>query len=107
MDAREAGFGYVVPMPRCLSSYLGHIIYMDDEGVVRSTGSVFDDIYFKQLVEDSRDNLDRTTTEEEYPYMTVGFTTGCVNVSPMAEEDVLRSSLYLRTFSKAQKQSAG
>lgn len=92
MDARGAGFGYVVPMPRCLSSYLGHIVYLDDEGVVRSTGSIFDDAYFNQLVEDSQDSLDRTTTLEEYPSRTVGFTTGCVDVSPLAEEDVSRSS---------------
>jgi hypothetical protein len=99
MNAREAGFGYVIPMPRFFSSQLGDVVYIDEEGVLRTTGSMFDDTYFKRLVDQSPHTMDHTNTVEEHPSMTVAFTTGCVDVKPLSEEE---SSRYLiwRTTAK-------
>lgn len=88
MDARNEGYGYVVPMPRFGSSYLGEVVYIDDQGVVRSMGKLADDSYFKTLLEQSRGRKEVTTIVEEHPSLTVAFTTGCIEVKSLTEEEV-------------------
>jgi hypothetical protein len=41
MDAREKGFGLVIPLPFTATSQLGNIVYIDDEGIVESIGNIF------------------------------------------------------------------
>lgn len=87
MDAREAGLGYVVPMPRFFSCHIGDIVYIDEDGVVRTTGSVFEDGYFKELLEGSQTPEDRTNSVQEYPSRTYAFATGCVQVKALTDEE--------------------
>jgi hypothetical protein len=97
MDAREKGFGMVVPMPRLLTQ-LGDVVYVDKEGVIRSMGNVFDDAYFEQLIEQGSHTLDCTAIEEEHPCLTVALGTGCRKIKPLASEE---SAAYLRTLNTA------
>ena len=62
MDAGETGIGYVVPMPRFLHSHIGDVAYIDEDGVVRTTGNVFEDAHFKELLACSQSALDRTNS---------------------------------------------
>jgi hypothetical protein len=41
MDAREKGFGLVIPLPFTATSQLGNIVYIDDEGIVEPIGNIF------------------------------------------------------------------
>src|SRR5271170_4324529 len=41
MDARGQGFGLVTTMPRSRTSFLGDIIYINDEGEVGSIANIF------------------------------------------------------------------
>lgn len=41
MDARDKGFGIVIPLPFTATSQLGNIVYIDDEGIVEPIGSIF------------------------------------------------------------------
>jgi hypothetical protein len=87
MNAQAEGFGLVIPMPRSAFSHLGKVVYIDERGVVRSVGSLFDDVHFKNLVDQSSQTLDRTTTELHLPSVTVAFTTGGMEVNPLTEEE--------------------
>lgn len=98
MDARNAGFGYAVPMPRFFSCLPGDIVYIDEQGVIRTTGSVFADDHFQTLVDKSQYEMDRTTTVEEYPSRTVALTTGCIFVTPLTENEVCTYVIPLRRF---------
>jgi hypothetical protein len=86
MNARENGFGLVVSMPRYFTQ-LGDVIYVDEDGVIRLMGNLFDDVYFNDLVKQSVHTLDRTVTEEEHPRLTVALGTGCPEIKPLAEEE--------------------
>lgn len=90
MNAQEAGFGHVIPWPRFLLIKLGDIVSIDEEGVLRTMGSMFDDTHFKMLEDQSPHTMDRSSTVEEHPAMTVAFTTGCVDVKPLSEEEASR-----------------
>lgn len=87
MDARDIGFGYIITMPRFFSSHLGKVVYIDNQGVVRSMGKLSDDVHFKMLVDESKSILEFTSTIEEHPSLTVALTTGCVEVKPLTEEE--------------------
>jgi hypothetical protein len=86
MDAREKGFGLAVSSPRYFTE-LGDVVYVDDNGVIRSMGNLFDDTYFNQLIEQGAHTLDRTATEDEHPRLTVALGTGCPEIKPLAEEE--------------------
>jgi hypothetical protein len=90
MDAQGTGIGYVVPMPRFLHSHIGDVAYIDEDGVVRATGNVFEDAYFKELLACSQSALDRTDITQEYAAHTYAFTTGCVEVKPMTDDECSR-----------------
>jgi hypothetical protein len=92
MNAKAEGFGLVIPMPRSAFSHLGKVVYIDKRGVVRSVGSLFDDVHFKNLVGQSSQTLDRTTTEFHLSSVTVAFTTGGMEVNPLTEEE---NSVYV------------
>ena len=97
MNAREARFGYVIPRPWLSDSHLGDIAHIDKDGVLRTKGSIFDDTDFKTLVAQSPYTMDRTPIVEEHPSMMVAFTTGCVDVKPLSDEECSRR-LVLRTM---------
>jgi hypothetical protein len=40
MDARDKGFGLVIPLPFTATSQLGNIVYIDDEGIVEPIGNI-------------------------------------------------------------------
>lgn len=88
MDARNEGYGYVVTMPRFISSHLGKVVYIDGQGVVRSMGKLAEDTYFKELAEQSQVTTEVATITEERRCLTVAFTTGCVEVKSLTQEEV-------------------
>jgi hypothetical protein len=90
MDARGAGFGYLIPMPRFFNSRLGDVTFIDEQGTLRTTGNVFDDAHFKKLVHDAAADLDRSSVQvvEPHPSMTVAVTSGCVEVKALSEEEL-------------------
>jgi hypothetical protein len=90
MDARKAGYGYLVPIPRYTSSHLGHVVYIDDEGVVQSVGRLADDEYFNMLP-GSGEVPNASASSEEYPGLTVAFTTGCLEVKTLTKREVAAS----------------
>lgn len=87
MNAQSEGFGSVVLHPRTLHSQLGNVVFIEERGVIRSLGSLFDDDDFKNLVHKSSHNLDRTSTEDKFPWVAVAFTTGGMEVKPLTEEE--------------------
>ena len=87
MDAREHGYGMVVPMPRSLYSQLGNIVHVDQDGIARSYGTLFDDLHFKNLVKQSKYTVDRTTTVEQHPSVLVALTTSTMEVTPLTKEE--------------------
>jgi hypothetical protein len=87
MNAVAHGFGFVIPTPRSISRQLGNVVYIDEGGVVRKVGCIFDDGHFKNLVNQSDTPLDRTTTEEEHLPTTAAFATGSMDVKPLTEGD--------------------
>jgi hypothetical protein len=88
MDAQSQGFGFVVPRPSFFASQLGNIVYIKEQGVLYTTGNMFEDAHFKNLAEQSAYTIDRTRCSEDHPFMTVAFTTGCVDVKPLTEEEL-------------------
>jgi hypothetical protein len=90
MDAGNEGYGYVVPMPRLIPGHLGNVVYIDDQGVVRSMGKLVDDSYFKHLLEQSQERTEVKTIVEEHASLTVAFTTGCMEVKSLTEEEVAK-----------------
>lgn len=88
MDAREAGFGYVVPIPGAFGSHLADIVYIDEQGALQTTGNLFDDAHFKKLMDGSSDTRDNSHALEKHTFRTVAFTTGCVDVKPLSEEEL-------------------
>jgi hypothetical protein len=89
MDAGQKGFGLVVPMPRSADDYLGKVVYIDEGGVVRSVGRIFDDVYFQSLADQQTVSLDRTTSDEQQnPSLVAAFATGCMEIAPMTKEEL-------------------
>ena len=88
MDAHDHGYGFVVPTPGFLSSQLGTVVYVDDGGVMREIGRIFDDAHFKTLVNRSDTPLERTTTVDGYLKTVAAFTTGCMDVRALTEEEL-------------------
>lgn len=85
MNAFEHGFGYIVPMPRFWDSQLGSIVYIDDGGVVKWVGDIFEDGHFKTLVHGDIATL-KTSTEERHPSLTAAFTVGSMEVKSIPKE---------------------
>jgi hypothetical protein len=90
MDATLDGYGYVVPMPRFNSSHLGKVVYIDDQGVVRTMGRIVNDSFFKKLLEQSQATKEVTTVVDDHPSLTAAFTTGCVEVKSLTEDEVAK-----------------
>lgn len=95
MNAFANGFGFIVPMPRTSDFRLGSVVYIDEQGVVRWVGHIFDDEHFKSLAHQNAVVLNNSTTEERYPSRTVTFTTGSMSVQPLPEEELSRQVLFL------------
>lgn len=87
MDARTAGYGYAIPMPRFPPSNLGDLVFFDEQGVVRTMGILFDDGHFKRLLEDSQQALDFQSTSVVHPSLTVALAAGCIGVKPLSPEE--------------------
>lgn len=102
MDAIAKGFGLIVPMPRYSDSQLGKVVYIDEGGVVRSIGSVFDDSHFQKLLGVSSTPLDHVINEENHPSLTVAFTTGSMEIKPLSEEEC---SAYVSFLFRVDKRS--
>jgi hypothetical protein len=88
MNAHDHGYGFVVPTPGFSSSQLGTVVYIDEGGVIREIGNIFDDGHFKTLVNRSDSPLNRTTTAEEYLSVAAAFTTGSMDVRALTEEEL-------------------
>jgi hypothetical protein len=85
MDAREVGFGYALPMPRFTWNPLGHVVFIDEDGVATTSGALADDEHFQALMEKAQHLRDCSSTTEELPYRSVTFTTGCIDIRPLTE----------------------
>ena len=88
MDATEFDFGYVLLMPRFAWNPLGHIVFVNEEGVATTTGALADDEHFQALMEEAGHSMDFSSTTEELAYRPVAFTTGCVDVRPLTEQEL-------------------
>lgn len=88
MDAREVGFGYALPMPRFTWNPLGHVVFIDEDGVATTSGALADDEHFQALMEEAQQLRDFSSTTEELPYRSVAFTTGCIDISPLSESEL-------------------
>ena len=88
MNAVAKGFGFIVPTPRINSFRLGSIVYIDERGVIRWVGNIFDDDHFKSLLKQNAIVSDPSTSEERHPLRTMAFTTGSMRVQPLPEEDL-------------------
>jgi hypothetical protein len=88
MDAGEVGFGLVIPTPRFFFPHLGTIVYLDEQGVVRTVGRLLDDAHFQKLAEKFNHPLEQTTsTEDGHPGLTVALTTYGIGVSPLTKDE--------------------
>jgi hypothetical protein len=90
MDATIDGNGYVVPMPRFISSHLGKVVFIDEQGVVRTMGRIMNDSFFQNLLQQSQATKEVTTVVDDHPSLTVAFTTGCIEVKSLTEEEVAK-----------------
>jgi len=84
MNAHNHGYGTVVPDPSYLSSQLGNVTYMSDGGHVHVIGSLLEDDHFKKL---SNNQLYHTTETEAHPATIVAFSTGSIQIRPLAEAE--------------------
>lgn len=89
MDARDQGYGYAIPMPGFDESHLGEVIYIDELGFVRTMGKLSDDGHYRHLADQVQGTSEWTTTIEGHHALTVAFTTGCIEVRPLTEKEVL------------------
>ena len=85
MNAHGLGYGFVVPTPGYPHSQLGNVIYIDDGGVIREIGSIFEDDHFKTLVDQSHIPLNRTTETEEHLSTVAAFSTGSIEIRALVE----------------------
>jgi hypothetical protein len=88
MDAREVGFGYALPMPRFTWNPIGHVVFIDKDGVATTSGALADDEHFQALMKKAEHSVDFSSTTEKLPYRPVAFTTGCVDVRPLTESEL-------------------
>ena len=87
MNAYGHGYGLVVPTQRFSSRQLGNVVYIDDGGVVREVGRIFDDPHFKTIMEQNNSTGDRATIEEEYPSTAIVFSMGSIDVRLLTPEE--------------------
>ena len=90
MDARWAGYGFPIPMPRFPPSHLGKLMFFDEQGVARTMGKLSEDTYFTSLLEDFQPGAEFTSTSVQHPARTVAFTTGCIEVKPLTQQEVCK-----------------
>jgi hypothetical protein len=87
MNAQAAGYGYALPMPRFPASHLGKLMFLDDQGVVRTVGKLSDDANFKRLCEEAEEAIDFKSTGISHPSTTVALVSGCIEVKPLTSEE--------------------
>ena len=75
-------------------------MYIDDGGVVREIGSIFDDDCFKSLADHSNSPEHPATETEEHLSTVAAFSTGCIEIRALVEEEY---STYVRTRWNADK----
>ena len=85
MDARRAGYAYVIPMPQYPPSHLGHLFSFDEQGGVQSEGCMTDCVQLR-LLNEHQPQHEIVHSSIEYPSRTVALTTGCLDVEPLDAE---------------------
>jgi hypothetical protein len=88
MDACKLEYGYVDPIHLPLKSYVGCVVYIDKDGSIKQTDSLYEEV---EKIFHSCD-----TIKSEYPFQTVAFTTGYSKVEPIIETEFVEESRNMR-----------
>jgi hypothetical protein len=89
MDARDKGFGLVIPLPFTATSQLGNIVYIDDEGIVEPIGNILKELStgFSEALQSPCDLTNDPPTKRNHFNTAVAITTLGLEADPLTKKD--------------------
>jgi hypothetical protein len=92
MDARDKGFGLVIPLPFTATSQLGNVVYIDDEGIVEPIGNILKESSsgFSEVQQSPCGSTNDPPTKQNHFNATVAITTAGLHADPLTKKDCER-----------------